>query len=323
MSRHWSNIGEAGVITGLRIMVWVDKYLGRFAFNVVLMPVMSYFFLRRATARRASLEYLQRIHSCYPDSLSGKPGLWMAFRHFFTFGQSLLDKYVAWVQPPGDIGMDPDEEEMLFELAEKKEGILLIGSHFGNLEYSRAIACRHRDLVINVLLYDQHAANFAALVEGSAPESRLNLVQVTDLDIDTALQLKERIGNGEWVLIAGDRVPVGNGENVCPAEFLGKKANFPIGPYVLASLLDCPVYLLHCFRLEGHYRLGMELFEEKVVARRDGRKRKYDHLVQKYATALERQVRRAPMQWYNFYDFWREKATARTQADSLADDDQD
>lgn len=323
MRGHWANINEAGVLAGLRFMVWVDRHLGRFAFNIALVPVMLYFFVRRPVARRASIEYLQRMHACYPDSLPGQPGLQLAFRHFYLFGQSLLDKFVAWVQPPTSIDMDADEEAMLFDLVEQNRGILLIGSHFGNLEYSRAIAYRHKDLVVNILLYDKHAANFAALVEASAPESRLNLIQVTDLDLDMAIKLKDRIDNGEWVLIAGDRVPVGNSDNVCPAEFLGAQANFPVGPYVLASLLDCPVYLLHCFRQEGGYHLGMEFFEDRVAARRDGRRRKYDHVVQKYATALERQVRRAPMQWYNFYDFWGKAHTGQTQADSLAGDEKD
>lgn len=323
MSRHWANIGEAGAVAGLRIMVWVDEYLGRFAFRVLLVPVMLYFFACRSTARRASLDYLQRIHNRYPESLPARPGLSLAYRHFLTFGQSLLDKFVAWVRPPTGINMDRNEEELLFELAHRDKGILLVGSHFGNLEYSRALAYRHENLIINILLYDQHAANFAALVENAAPESRLNLIQVTDLDLDVALRLKSKIQHGEWVLIAGDRVPVGDSGKVCPAEFLGDWANFPIGPYVLANLLDCPVYLLHCFSSESGYRLEIELFEETINIMRDGRNRKYDCLVQKYATALEHQVRRAPLQWYNFYDFWRESDTGQTQADSLADDDTD
>jgi predicted LPLAT superfamily acyltransferase len=305
MSRHWAAIGEAGALSGPRIMAWVYRHFGRAAFNIVLAPVMLYFLFRRPLARQASRDFLDRIRRRYPDAMPRDPSLWTTFVHFFRFGQSLLDKYIAWVEPPKDIAMDEKEQELLFSVVDSKQGCLLIGSHFGNLEYSRGIANRHPDLVINILIYDQHAANFAALLTESAPESRLNLIQVTDLDLDLALRLKERVNAGEWLLIAGDRVPVGEGGNVCAAEFLGEPADFPIGPYVLASLLRCPVYLMHCFYVDGEYHLGMELFAEEIRPSRVNQRRTYRKEAQRFASALEAQVRKAPLQWFNFYDFWR------------------
>jgi predicted LPLAT superfamily acyltransferase len=304
MSRHWASIGEAGALSGLRIMVWVYRLFGKAVFNVVLVPVMLYFLIRRPSARRASRDFLQRVWRQYPDSLPREPDLRMTFKHFFHFGQSLLDKYVAWVEPPSDIAMDEQEQELLFSAVGSGRGCLVIGSHFGNLEYSRGIAFRHPHLVMNILIYDQHAANFASLLAKSAPESRLNLIQVTDLDLDRALQLRDKVDAGEWLLIAGDRVPLGEGGNVCAANFFGESADFPIGPYVLASLLRCPVYLMHCFNTGGEYKLGFELFAEEVRPSRVDQRRTYDAEVQRFATALEAQVRKAPLQWFNFFDFW-------------------
>ncbi len=320
---HWASISEAGALTGLRTMVWIHTYLGRWAFNVVLVPVMAYFFLRRPFARRASRAFLRRVKREYPQRLDNKVTWWLSFRHLYRFGQALLDKVLAWIQPPDDIDMEPAQKQLLFSLAEgSPQGILLIGSHFGNLEYSRSIALRHPDLTINVLLYDQHAANFARLVSDSAPESRMNLIQVTDLDIKLALRLKEKVAAGQWVLIAGDRVPVGSTGNVCKATFFGDPADFPIGPYVLANLLRCPVYLLHCFLRNGRYHLGMELFEDELLpSRRDGQ-RNYDREAQKFAAALERQVCRDPLQWFNFYDFWGDEDISPRQTGSLARDDE-
>jgi predicted LPLAT superfamily acyltransferase len=303
-NRHWATIGEAGALTGLRFMAWTYRLLGRVGFNVVLAPVMLYFMLRRPIARRASQDYLRRVKREYPDSLRGKAGWWMTFRHFLAFGRSLLDKYIAWTGEPTGIDVRQQDADLLRSIVDSRKGILLVGSHFGNLEYSRGISRRHPDLVINTLIYDQHAANFAQLIGDAAPESRLNLIQVTDLDLDLALRLKERVENGEWLLIAGDRVPVGLSDNVCQAEFLGDRANFPLGPYVLGNLLHCPVYLMHCFYESGMYRLRVELLEEEISTARKDRQRNYEPQAQKYATALEAQVKKAPLQWFNFYDFW-------------------
>ena len=265
---------------------------------------MGYFFLRRGEARAASLEYLERVRRKYPDAIGRGPKRWLSFKHFFIFGQSLLDKYLAWAETPDGIIMEPEEEKKLFDFVETRRGCLLIGSHFGNLEYSRGIAHRHPEVTINVLIYDQHAQNFAALLAQGDPESRMNLIQVTDVDLNLALKLKEKVQRGEWVVIAGDRVPVGDSERVTEAEFIGDPARFPIGPYVLATLLQCPVFLIHCFRLDEKYRIGYELFAEEIGADRKSREQDYKDSARKFSIALERQVVRAPLQWFNFFDFW-------------------
>jgi predicted LPLAT superfamily acyltransferase len=317
VSRHWANVGEAGALGGMRFMVWVNNHIGRFAFSLFLVPVMAYFYVRRTGPRRASKEFLRRVKRCYPEALCSGSLSWLSFRHFMTFGDSLLDKYLAWVDTPSGIDMDPADSKMLFDAAASGRGCLLIGSHFGNLEYSRGIAHRHPGLIINVLMYDQHAMKFAALIGDSAPESRLNLIQVTDVDVELALQLQEKVRNGEWVVIAGDRVPVGEGTRVCEATFFGEKARLPIGPYVLANLLHCPVYLLHCFRIEDTYHLGIEFFAEEIQPARKNRQETYQKEAQRFALALEKQVARAPLQWFNFFDFWGGRSDATAAPDTL------
>jgi predicted LPLAT superfamily acyltransferase len=304
MSQHWSTVKEAGALSGIRFLILIYNVFGRAVFSVILVPVMTYFFIRRSAARQASREFLQRVINAYPESLPKQPIWWLSFRHFLSFGNSLLDKYIAWSQSVIEIAMCPDEEKVLFELVSSGKGCLVIGSHFGNLEYSRGISARHPELVINVLLYDQHAENFAALLKEAKSESRMNLIQVTDIDFSVALTLKEKVERGEWVVIAGDRIPVGEGKRVCSASFFGEKANFPIGPYVLANLLHCPVYLLHCFLVEEDYHLSVEFFAEDFVVDRKNRQLAYGEAAQKFATALEKQVARYPLQWFNFFDFW-------------------
>ena len=319
-SRHWASIGEAGALAGLRFMAWTYRLLGRVGFNIVLAPVMFYFLLRRPIARHASRDFLRRVKREYPDSMRGDPGWWMTFRHFLAFGRSLLDKYIAWTGESTRIDVRQQEADLIWPVIEARQGIVIVGSHFGCLEYSRGISVRHPDLVINVLVYDQHAANFAKLLGDAAAETRLNLIQVTDLDLDLALRLKERLDNGEWLLIAGDRVPVGLSDNVCPATFFGDEANFPIGPYVLGNLLRCPVYLMHCFFESGMYRLRVELLAEEITTSRKDRQRNYEPQAQKFAAALEAQVKKAPLQWFNFYDFWASQTSASVAGDDNTND---
>jgi predicted LPLAT superfamily acyltransferase len=196
MSRHWSKIGEAGALTGMRFMIWVDKFLGSWVYDFVLIFPMVYFFMRRGDARRASFDFLGRVRQQYPNALGRGPLAWYSYRQFYAFGLSLRDKYLAWAESPQRINMVAEEERMLLQAAACEKGCLLIGSHFGNLEYSRGIAHRHPGLTINVLIYDQHATKFAALIAQAEPEARMHLIQVTDVDIELALKLKSKVDSG-------------------------------------------------------------------------------------------------------------------------------
>jgi len=301
---HWANIREAGAVAGMRFMVALHSLLGRAVFNLVLYPVMAYFLLRRRTAREASFAYLKRVREHFPGLLPGQSAWRLSFRHFMTFGQLMLDKYLAWTRVPPIPQLPPGHRERLFELIDKRRGCLILGSHFGNMEYSRGVSARHPDLVINVLIYDRHAENFAAMMERAQPGSRMHLLQVTDLDLPLALKLREKIDRGEWLVIAGDRVPVSHGQRTVQAEFLGRPAPFPVGPYVLASLLRCPVYLLHCYREGETYRMEFEPFAETVELPREDRDAAFARYARRYAESLETLVRRHPLQWFNFFDFW-------------------
>ena len=72
---------------------------------------------------------------------------------------------------------------------------------------------------MNVLVHTRHAEHFNRLL-GEAGASHLRLIQVSELNPAVMLQLNQRLENGEWLAIAGDRVPLHGGRNV-QVDFLG------------------------------------------------------------------------------------------------------
>jgi len=138
-----------------------------------------------------------------------------------------------------------------------------------------------------------------------AGASALELIQVTELGPEVALSLKDRIDRGEWVVITGDRVPVHGGRTV-DVRFLGGTAPLPVGPYVLGALLECPVHLLVCLRRGGINHVYFELFAERLSWSRAERDAALEREAQRFADRLAHYVRLEPLQWFNFYPFWRE-----------------
>ena len=84
------------------------------------------------------------------------------------------------------------------------------------------------------------------------------------------------------------------------------------GPWVLASVLKVPVVLAFGVYEGGNrYRIVLERLADQVVLPRAGRRAAIAGYAEAYAARLEAQVRRAPHNWFNYYDFWTDEAAAR------------
>jgi predicted LPLAT superfamily acyltransferase len=305
---HWAQLAERGSAWGLRLTAATYRLLGRRATQVLLVPVIGYFFLTGRRARRASRDYFQRLHAA-SGGATPAPGLGTSFRHMQAFGASNLDKLAAWHGdiPPGAVEFP---ERAAFErLAASGRGALLLSAHVGNLEMMRALA-RERGLNhVNAVVYTDHAARFNRVLAAANPGFPVNLIHLPTIGPDTAIHLKDKVERGELLVIVGDRTSPSDNGRVVNVDFLGGRAALPQGPYILAHLMGCPVYLFFCLAEGGRYRLRFELFAERIELPRQAREPRIAHYAQAYARQLEACCLAAPDQWFNFFDFWRPAAS--------------
>ncbi|HWT54905.1 MAG TPA: acyltransferase [Rhodocyclaceae bacterium] len=312
---HWSRLAERGSGLGLRFVFVCQRLLGRRVTRTLLYPIVLYFFLTAATAREASRSYLRQLKASRRPDLS--LGWASSFRHFYAFAASGLDKLVAWSgRLDHDSVIFPQRAAFEALLASGK-GAVLIGAHLGNLEMTRALASDRRIAKINAVVYTDHAQRFSRTLEHANANFGANLIQISSLGPDTAILLQEKIDRGELIVIVGDRTPPGDvlreGGRIIEAEFLGRKAPFAVGPWILASLLNCPVYLFFCLPQDDGYCLHFEPFAEKIDLPRKSRQAALDGYVQRYADRLADYCAIAPLQWFNFFDYWKSgRSTATT-----------
>lgn len=301
-NKHWSQVQEAGAFWGLRFMFFVYRWLGRWAFTLLLYPVVLYFFSMHGAARRASYDYLGRVRGRGGIPAQGSIQLW-SFRHFLQFGRGLLDKLAAWSGGFNYVNTQFHQADAFLEVVERGGGALLIVSHLGNLEVCRALANESRRVALNILVHTRHAEKFNRLMRSVDEKNQFNLIQVTEVSPATAMMLREKLDAGEVVVIAGDRTPVSGGRQ-CLANFLGQPAAFPQGPYILASVLRCPVFMMLCAQDNDGYHVFFEHITDRLRLGRSSREKDAAFWAQKYASILESYVLRFPLQWNNFYDFW-------------------
>ncbi|UWZ98198.1 glycosyltransferase [Vibrio splendidus] len=305
---HWSRTQERGTVLGIKLLLAVYTLLGRGVFNLILRGVMRYYHLTGKRARNASEQYLFQLKAYAEQQNIELPTELTSYNHLLSFGHTMLDKLAAW---KGDFSVDNltiHGQDQFESMVENQQGVLILGSHLGNIELCRALGRRHSNIKINALVFTEHAERFNSVMKAVNPQSDLNLIQVTSMGPDTAILLQQKLEQGEWIVIVGDRTSTSKESRSVWAEFLGKEAPFPQGPFMLASVLKAPVFLLFGLRDDSkskpHFNVYFEHFSDKIELPRKTREQSLQQVVQKYANRLEHYTLKAPLQWYNFFNFW-------------------
>ena len=301
-STHWARIGEATCSAGIWFFYGVHALLGRRLLRLLLWPVVLFYGLTQPRARRASIDYLRRLQLAHGVP-AGKPGLGHWLRHLMSFAETLLDKLLATAgrYPAGRVRLEG--QEVVDGLLAGGQGALLVTAHVGCLELCQSLAQRLPGLRLTVLVHTRHAERFQAILRRLDPANRVELLQVTDVNAATAVDLERRVREGGFVAIAGDRVPV-DGGRVAQVPFLGAPAAFPVGAYVLANLIGCPLLFLGCVRAGQGHVVRFETLADRVQLPRATRDAALQSWAALFAARVEALLVRAPYDWFNFYSFW-------------------
>jgi len=304
---HWADIGESTFVGGIWFLYGIFRVFGRLPFRFFLYPVVSYYWLTRPIARRSSMEYLQRLHESH-KVFKKPPGMLQGLKHFIQFGETLLDKLLAIGGNFPSDKLDLSGQKIVLEGMDENRGGVIVTAHLGCLELMQSAATWKRHIKINVLIHTAHAGSFNRILNKINPQSRVSFLQVTAFNAPTAMMLADRIAAGEMIAIAGDRIPT-SGDRIVQVPFLGKEAAFPVGPYLIASLLTCPVFAMVCTRSGEHaYKVKVEKITGAMITPRKKRDELIAAQATKYALWLEQRVAESPFDWFNFFPFWDQAA---------------
>ena len=308
-STHWAQQQEVKGLWGMRLMLLVWRLLGRKAFSLLLYPVVGVYWLTASTARKASQSWIRRVRAQLIARRMPVPSNLTSYQHFLRFGGAMLDKIASWrgeLHVGRDVVFAPGAEETLN--VSDPRGKLLLASHLGDVEACRALAQLQGSKTINALVFSDNAQRFKKIMEEMAPQAGLNLLPVNDIGPDTAILLKEKLDRGEWIAIVGDRIAVttqrGGEWRVCWSRFMGQVAPFPQCPFILASILRCPVDLIFALRQQEKLRIHCEPFADPLLLPRATRQQALQNTVDRYAERLEHYALQSPLDWFNFFDFW-------------------
>ena len=295
---EWRKIPEAGTVLGIRFLVLCARVFGRTITGWFLYIIAFYYALIRPVVRRASRDYLRRV---------GEPaGFWNVVRHIHTFARVSLDRLFFVTGKLKSFEFEQKNHDKLMQAAKSGRGVILLGAHLGSFEVMRARA-KDFKVPINVVVDFTNAERVNAVLRALAPDMDTNLISLGTDPVAAMLEIRAAIDRGELVAILGDRLPDARtgATRVVKSQFLGAEASFPAGPWLLAHTLRCPVYFVAgVYSRPNHYALHFEFLADEVRLDRHERAAALARYSQAYASMLESYARSAPLNWFNFFDFW-------------------
>ncbi len=293
--KGWLETREKGAVLGIRFVVWLCTAFGRGPARLFLAALCVYYVGLHGRVRRCSRDYLTRVR--------GTASLGDVYRHVLTFAHCALDRFFLLKGRRDLFTIESHGTEHLRAAREAGRGAVLIGAHLGSFEAMRAQG-RSRDFAVNIVGYFRNAKMINAALKAVNPDASTRVVEIEPEGFDYILALKERVEKGEFVALLADRT--GLNARTAEVDFLGGKALLPVGPYLLASSLRCPVFLTFgLFTEPDRYDLYCEPFADPLVVDRRDREAALAAWARRYAERLEHYCRLAPDNWFNFYDFWR------------------
>jgi predicted LPLAT superfamily acyltransferase len=293
----WEGRSRGG-ITGHRIFVFILKVFGLRVAYFFLRFVAFYFFVT-ARSTKTVLKYFREI-----IGYRGLKAYIAAYHNYYLFGQVLLDKVALLSGMDNKYQIEHEgHQENLKHLREGKTGSILLSAHIGNWE----IAGQKLDLLqtrFNVLMYDNEIAQMKDYMNNVMAKRNFNVIAIREGEMSHLVELHRAFKNKELLVMHGDRFLPGT--ETVTKQFMGRPAYFPKGPFILASKFGVPVTVV--FSMKDSDR-NYHFYAKKAITvprakTNDELERVVADASDVYVRYLEEMVKKYPLQWFNFYDFW-------------------
>lgn len=279
-----------GSVLGYKIFVFSIKNLGVKTAYFMLYFVTAYYFLfLRKTSRSIFYYFHNRLQ--YPYWKAKK----MVYQNYFVFGQTLVDKTAISAGMREKFTYEFDGIETLKKLLAEKKGGVLISAHIGNFEINEYFFNDiDIEFQINIVTTDNEHRAIKNYLESVSQKTNAKFIIVKE-DLSHIFEINAALAKNELICFTGDRYL--EGTKAISETFFGEEANFPAGPFLIASRLKVPVVFVYVMKEKnGHYHLYAR--EAEVTHRNDR------ELLKTYIKSVESMLQKYPLQWFNYFDFW-------------------
>ena len=289
-----------GSLLGYQIVYYLMKYAGLSSAYFLLRFVAAYYLLFSTFSTKCQAYYFRmRLGHGYWQSIASM------YKNYYLFAQTLTDRVYLIAGLKNKFTFNFDGEHYLTEMLALRKGAFLVSAHAGNWEIAGFLLYR-LSVKINVVVYEAEHEDIKSFLDEVKGNTGINLITITKGSIDHVYKIHEAIQNNEIVCIHADRFV--EGSNTTEIEFLGEKAEFPLGPFILATQLQAPVSFVFAMKeSKQHYHLfaSPPILPSVSQFSREDKQQSSRKLLEKYIHSLEKILQLYPYQWFNYYKFWK------------------
>jgi len=278
-----------GSLAGYKIFLFFIKFFGIGFAYALLRVVTFYYYLFAAKPKKALLNFYQNTLQ-----IPGADVKKLVRRNFFIFGQTLVDRAAFLLGKDSDFTHTFENESYLIDMRNLGKGGILLSAHLGNWETAGNLLKGRITPTINIVMLDAEVQNIKQYMDLSTGGSRFKVIAIKD-DLSHVIAIRNALINNEFVAIHADRYLAG--AKFIEMDFFGKKAKFPIGPFIIASKFDAPVTFVFAAK-DGKYSYHLSA-TPPITA-----KMKPEEIGKLYVAELENKVKQYPEQWFNYFNFF-------------------
>jgi predicted LPLAT superfamily acyltransferase len=284
-----------GSVLGYRIFVWTIMHLGlNFAYFLLFFVTLYFVFASKKAFGTMYYFFHVRLKQSRLKSIIS------IYRNYYLLGQGLIDKTAVLAGLKDKFNFMLEGKEDLIQM---QDGGILISAHIGNWEVGGK-ALDFLDKKVSLVIIDEEGPAIKEYISEILTDRNVHFIKVGN-DYSHLFKIKEALENKELIAFLGDRFIDGN--QTVEIDFLGKPALFPLGPWHMASYFKVPVSYVFAVK-ESRRKYRFYASPLKIVpAARNPMERSVLVMdsIKEYVSELERITRKYPLQWHNYYNFWK------------------
>jgi len=280
---------------GFAIFKFTLKFGGLHAAYGLLYFVCLHYLIFDFEAVKGALAYLNRR---FPKS-NFLVKRFYVFKLFVSQGKQLIDRFAA-ISGLVNFEFCINGKSQLNKISSSKKGVVLLTAHVGNWQIAITTLKKIGKNVCLVMLEENNQAVKNTLNICGAND----YVKIINSDghLGGVVQIIKELNNGNIVAFMGDR-PYGS--ETYDVDFLGQKANFPYGAFLVAAAAKVPVMTLLVSKIDyKNYLIDVPNLINVNYEEKRNKREQLKKYVQNYAHILTKFVKQYPFQCFLFYDIW-------------------
>ena len=296
MNNKWQGT-TGGSFFGQNSLIFMFRFLDVRIIYAIMAIIVPFYMIFSHSNCKAIYRFFRKRFGYSPWKSLRK-----TYKNHFIFGQVVLDRFAIFAGRKNFYSIEFIGNEHHLRLMNEEKGFIVATAHVGNFEIAGYYLTANSKKM-NAMIYAGETETVLKNRSEIMKKNNIHMIPVLN-DMSHIFAGSAAIQNGEIVCMPSDR-KIGSARSI-ECDFFGEKADFPAGAYTFATNFDVEIITVFVikksFRNYTVYITPLKINEEGL-----NKQEKINSLAQAFANELETIVKEYPEQWFNYYEFWKER----------------